>query len=481
MDNHVSVDELVSHVATVPSQSAVVTRRMQWWALFAVAVVSFVTGIAGFVDALRQADTQLIAVVLLGVVGIIVVVRMVLARRVVPVSAWQPTSQLNVDSTWYQQVMHQAQLTVWQIWLGKSVRLLDYLAWVLLAIILVLSASTIFIFSAFGLYEGIRTGIDILDVVLVMGLVGPFTSIRSGIAKWRSRRKGARQRVNTLSETVRNAVGALNNLWSSVSESTAGVIRNGLTSVGSSVATTATTVAVGVTVTGLGLAAVSVAPMAVIATGRVVPIPPVVASIAGAEGRAVGLRGAIIYGCMDDIVAGNEDHSDSACQAAVHQIGGVCATWDGQHMPPACEQQIFQLLPEIQAIINNNDRNTPHNSPPSDPNQSRNLPNRTPIPLNNVQQPVATVAAQETKVIATNTPTVASTPPFSNPTSTSQAVMTPQATGIAPTSDGATPVANDVVVPPNMTQNPRGPNNDANGNPLDTPIAGNEPQPTPVP
>lgn len=146
MDNHVSVDELVSHVSTVPSQSAVVTRRMQWWALFVVAVVSFVTGIAGFVDALRQADTQLIAVVLLGVVGIIVVVRMVLARRVVPVSAWQPTSQLNVDSTWYQQVMHQAQLTVWQIWLGKSVRLLDYLAWVLLAIILVLSASTIFIF-----------------------------------------------------------------------------------------------------------------------------------------------------------------------------------------------------------------------------------------------------------------------------------------------------------------------------------------------
>lgn len=118
-----------------------------------------------------------------------------------------------------------------------------------------------------------------------MGLVGPFNSVRSGIAKWRNRRKGARQRVNTLSETVRNAVGALNNFWNSVSESTAGVVRTGLTTVSSSVAATATSVAIGITITGVGLAAVSVTPNAVIATGRVVPIPPLLQVLPALQGE----------------------------------------------------------------------------------------------------------------------------------------------------------------------------------------------------
>jgi len=483
VDDQVLVDALVSHVATLPPQSAVVTRRMQWWALCAVAVVSFVTGIAGFVDALRQADTQLIAVVLLGLVGFVVVVRMILARRVVTVSTWQPKSQLNVDSTWYQQVVQQSQLAVWQIWLGKGVRLLDYLAWVLLAIILVLSASTIFVFSAFGLYEGIRTGVDILDVVLVMGLVGPFNSVRSGIAKWRNRRNGSRQRVNTLSETVRNAVGALNNFWNSVSESTAGVVRTGLTTVSSSVAATATSVAIGITITGVGLAAVSVTPNAVIATGRVVPIPPIVASIAGPAGRDVGVRGAIIYGCMDDIVAGAKGNADQSCQSAVHQVGSVCDKWDGHNMPVACEQQIFTLLPEIQALVGSN--NDKPRGPPPDQNSTRNPGQQ--LSITAVTQPtsVPTTPFPTMRVIATVTMTTVPATSTVTAIPITNTSMATQKTPIQPTQGvtaNNTPSANDAGgVPPNMTQRPSGPNNDANGNPLDTPIAGTGPQTTPVP
>jgi len=483
VDNQLSVAHVIDQLPATPIPRARVVRRVRWWALLAVAVVSFVTGVAGFVDAFQKADTQIIAAGLLLLVILGFTVRVLVKRRKPLPITLDLRVQLSLEPTTYQQLLAQAQVSHRQIWVGRVVRLLDYSAWVVLAIVLMLSAATVFLFSAFGLYDGVRTGIDIFDVVLVMGLVGPYNSVRSGLAKWRARRNGARQRVNTLSETVRNALGALNNFWNSASESTAGVVRTGLTTVSSSVASTATSVAIGITITGVGLAAVSVTPNAVIATGRVVPLPPVVASIAGPAGRDVGVRGAIIYGCMDDIVAGSEGNADQSCQAAVHQVGSVCDKWDGHNMPTACEQQIFTLLPEIQALVGSN--NDKPRGPPPDQNSTRNperqlsvtdIPQATRVPA--TASPTMRVIATATMTTVPATSTVTAIPI----TNTSMATQKPPEQPTQGVTANNTPPANDAGgVPPNMTQRPSGPNNDANGNPLDTPIAGTGPQTTPVP
>jgi hypothetical protein len=186
---------------------------------------------------------------------------------------------------------------------------------------------------------------------------------------------------------------------------------------------------------------------------------------------------------MDDIVAGSEGNADQSCQAAVHQVGGVCDKWDGHNMPAACEQQIFTLLPEIQALVGaNNDK---PRSPPLDQNPTRN-PERQ-LSATNIPQAtrVPATVSVTMRVIATATMTIV--PATSTVTAipiTNTVIVTPKLP-VQPTQGvtaNNTPPANDAGgVPPNMTQRPQGPNNDANGNPLDTPSAGTGVQNTPVP
>jgi len=473
------VDALIVHVQAVPARSHKRQRQLRWWFFFVVALVGFATGVAGFVGAVQQERTQLVAFLLLVLVAALVVVRIFLMRRPAPVVRWQPLSYVQPQQTWVASLVHDAHQSRWDVLWGRSIRIMDFMLWMLMAVVLVCAAATIFIFSAFGLYDGLMAGIDIFDVVLVIGLVGPFMSIQSGIARWRARRDGSRKRLNSFTETLRNALGAINNFFNTTLDTTAGMVRAGVTNVTSTVSTSivtvTTTAALSATVAGVGLAAVDVAPRSIIATGRVLPLPMEVATLAGAEGKDVGLRGEILLNCMDDILAGNEDNADVPCQTAVHAVGSVCATWDGNYMPASCEAQIFALLPEIQPLVQNNDQRRsprPENTDTSDPN--------------NEQQ-------SKSASFPTTTSLIVATPTASAMMATLTSVVTPIPT------DTVIPVATtvpvdvapvvDTALPPNMTQMPdqgtrpqgtpivRGPNNNAQGTPIDTPLprTGNQP------
>ncbi|MFM7678035.1 MAG: hypothetical protein ACKO83_04215 [Roseiflexaceae bacterium] len=479
MTDPVLVETLLAHTQTIPAQSGKRRRATRWWFFFVVAVVSFATGVAGFVDAIQKERTQLTAFALMALVVVVVVVRSYVARRIKAVAPWHPLSFVRPAADWSTTLVHTARLTRWQVWMGRSIRILDFLLWVLLALVLVGAAATIFTFSAFGLYDGLVSGIDIFDMVLLIGLVGPFMSVRSGMARWRARRDGSRKRLNSFTETLRNALGAINNFFNTSLDSTAGFIRSGVSTVSSSVSASVvsvtTTAALTATVAGVGLAAVDVAPRSIIATGRVVPLPMEVAMLAGEDGKNVGLRGEILLNCMDDIVNDTEDYSDIACQQAVHQVSSECATWDGTNMPRMCETQVFALLPEIQALVGDGDsRRDP--APPNAPQQ------RAP----NEQRSPPDTRATTTYAIMTPTQFAATDVPTSQitamPTQTESPV--PTLTMVA-----NTPVAAEPQRPPNMTQMPaqggdvqgtpqvRLPNNNALGTPLDTPLPGTEGQP----
>lgn len=473
------VDTLIVNAQAVPARSGKRQRLLRWWFFFAVALVSFATGIAGFVGALQHARTQLASLLLLVLVAVLVVVRTYLMRRPAPVVRWQPLSHVQPQRTWVSTLVRDAHPSRWRVLWGRSLRIADFLLWMVMAVILIGAAATIFVFSAFGLYDGLMGGLDYFDIVLLMGLVGPFMSVRSGIARWRARRDGSRKRLNSFTETLRNTLGAINNFFNTTLDSTAGIVRAGVTSVTStvstSVVTVTTTAALSATVAGVGLAAVDVAPRSIIATGRVLPLPMEVASLAGEDGRDVGLRGEILLGCMDDILSMNEDNADIPCQKAVHQVGGVCATWDGKHMPTGCDDKIFALLPEIQALVQNNDRRPP--SMPEDQSKPRQVDDQQ----------------RKQEQFPTTTSRVAITPTGSAMMDTTTSVVTPVPTDtvlatatltLAP----VTPVLVDTALPPNTTQMPeqggkpqetpirRGPNNNALGTPLDTPFPGTESQ-----
>jgi hypothetical protein len=152
-------------------------------------------------------------------------------------------------------------------------------------------------------------------------------------------------------------------------------------------------------------------------------------------------------------------------------------------MPVACEQQIFTLLPEIQALVGSN--NDKPRGPPPDQNSTRNPGQQ--LSITAVTQPtsVPTTPFPTMRVIATVTMTTVPATSTVTAIPITNTSMATQKTPIQPTQGvtaNNTPSANDTGgVPPNMTQRPSGPNNDANGNPLDTPIAGTGPQTTPVP
>jgi cell division protein FtsX len=94
-----------------------------------------------------------------------------------------PITSIMIDAQLQQQLTHQSPLSARQIWIRRCVRIIDNIGWVLLAMVLTLAAGAVFVFSAFGLYEAIRTEVSILDVVMIIGLVRPLNSTLNGLKK----------------------------------------------------------------------------------------------------------------------------------------------------------------------------------------------------------------------------------------------------------------------------------------------------------
>jgi hypothetical protein len=448
-------------------------RTARWWLFFAVAVVSMVTGILGGVSALQRVDTQPIALGILLCALTVVVLRILLRRKGAAVTPlWHPHRSLALPPTASARVVATAHVPQWHIWMSRWVRYVDFLLWVLMAGVLVCAASVLCVFSLFGLWDGLQSGVDISDVVLVMGVVGPVLSVRSGVSRWQARHQGSRQRMQSCMETLRNALAALNNAFRMVRETTTTVARVGANTMASGVVAVTTTAAMTAAVAGVGYVAFDTAPRAIIATGKVVPLPMEVALLAGESGVEVGLRGTIVLSCMNDFIDADSDGADMACQQAVRQVDESCATWDGREMPPSCEQRIVQLMPEIKNMVS-------HESPAVGPERAR--PNNQPLSPLNTPNPATPVPTTMPTIGDTASPTmVATVVPSSTPLPTQ--TEPPQYTA---TVDMPAPAPLEPIRPPNMTQLPgqggnapetpivRGPNNNPQGTPLDTPIAGN--------
>ena len=391
-----SVDSLLSQIPHAPARSAILKRKAQWWVFLVAAGISFVTGLMGFIEAFQQPDKQLVAGVLLAIVIALLAIRIIRTkrRRTRHIAHVIPHMPIIIAPTVARQLMPQSRLSDRQKLIGRSIRIIDNIAWVLLAVVLTIGAGAIFVLSAFGLYEAIRTELSIFDVVLFIGLVRPLSAVRSGIKNWLLKSAGARRRINTLSESLHYVIEAVNHFIEKLSESTTEVLRASTTAVsrvGGSMATTASTVVLSVTVSGMGLASAHVAPSAVIATGQVIPLPPVIANMAGPAGHDVAMRGAVFYGCMGNILDSSQHTADESCQKAVQQSNDSCAGWQGGPLPPECAQAIIQVLPQAVENIQSTlppppiDGANSGNPPPADPNQP--LPNNQPPPLNGTPQP----------------------------------------------------------------------------------------------
>jgi hypothetical protein len=391
-----TVDALLAQIPHASAQSAILKRKAQWWVFLVAAGISFITGLMGFIEAFQQPDKQLVAGVLLAIVIALLAIRIIRTRRrrtrhIVHVI---PHMSIIIAPTLARQLTPQSRLSDRQKLIGRSIRIIDNIAWVLLAVVLTIGAAAIFVLSAFGLYEAIRTELSIFDVVLFIGLVRPLSAVRSGIKNWLLKSAGARRRINTLSESLHYVIESANHFIEKLSESTTEVLRASTTAVsrvGGSMATTASAVALSVTVSGMGLASAHVAPSAVIATGQVIPLPPVIANMAGPAGREVAMRGAVFYGCMGNILDSNQHTANEDCQQAVQQANDSCAGWQGGPLPPECAQAINQVLPQAVERIEGTVPQPPPvdgvngNPPPADPNQP--LPNNQPPLLNGTPQP----------------------------------------------------------------------------------------------
>ena len=391
-----TVDSLLAQIPHAPARSAILKRKAQWWVFLVAAGISFVTGLMGFIEAFQQPDKQLVAGVLLAIVIALLAIRIIRTkrRRTRHIAHVIPHMPIIIAPTVARQLMPQSRLSDRQKLIGRSIRIIDNIAWVLLAVVLTIGAGAIFVLSAFGLYEAIRTELSIFDVVLFIGLVRPLSAVRSGIKNWLLKSAGARRRINTLSESLHYVIEAVNHFIEKLSESTTEVLRASTTAVsrvGGSVATTASTVALSVTVSGMGLASAHVAPSAVIATGHVIPLPPVIANMAGPAGHEVAMRGAVFYGCMGNILDSSQHTADENCQKAVQQSNDSCAGWQGGPLPPECAQAINHVLPQAVENIQSTlppppvDGANSGNPPPGDAN--RQLPNNQPPPLNGTPQP----------------------------------------------------------------------------------------------
>ncbi len=396
MDKQITVDALLAQLPQASGQSSIWKRKAQSSIFLVATGISFATAIVGFVDAFQHPEKQIVAIGLLAVVIVILVIQLIRAnivrRKQHQIVHITPITSIMIDAQLQQQLTDQSQLSARQIWFRRCARIIDNIGWVLLAIVLTTTAGAVFIFSVFGLYEAIRTEVSIFDVVLLIGLVRPLHSTFNGIKKLQQKRIGTRRRIGTLSKSLHYGIESVNHFIERLHLSTSEVIRSStavVSHVGGSIATTVSTVALSVTVSGMGLASAHVAPSAVIATGEVIPLPPVIANMTGPAGHDVAVRGAVFYGCIGNILDSDQP-ANKNCQQAVQQANDSCAGWQGGPLPPECAQAINQVVPQaverIEATVPRPpaDGTNGGNPPPADPN--RLFPNNQP-PLHGTPQP----------------------------------------------------------------------------------------------
>ena len=389
MDSYLSADAILAQVPQAHTKSAAGKRKFESAVVFVATIASLATGVIGFVDAYQQPGKQNFLLGLVGCAVVLLMVRFMQWRRRfaahVPYIAAQ--TQVPIGSDFLDLlasrviVSRMAHLFAW------FVRKLDNLAWLLLVSTLSLSAGAVFVLSAFGLYTAFQNQLDVIDLVLLIGLVRPLRSAVSGIQRFRRQSTGSRQRVQTFSKSFHYAVESVHVYIDKLSQSTVGVLNasaSAASKVSVGLATTASTVVVSVAVSGVGLASAHVAPQAVIATGEVIPLPPAVVQFAGPEGREAEIRGAVFYGCVGSLLD-NAQPADEQCQTAVQQSNDSCLGWQGGALPPECANALSGVLPQVVDSMQSNGsgenvdgsrgkegdpRNpTDPNRPPRDPQQ----------------------------------------------------------------------------------------------------------------
>ncbi len=397
MANQITVEALLAQLPQASAQSSIWKRKAQSSIFLIATLISFVTAVYGFVDAFQHPEKQIVAIGLLAAVIVILSIQLIRAhivrRKQHQIVHITPITTIMIDAQLQQQLTLQSRLSAQQIWFRRCIRIIDNIGWILLATVLILTAGAVFVFSIFGLYEAIRTQVSIFDVVLIMGLVRPLNSTLNGIKKLQQKKIGTRRRIGTFSKSLHYGIESVNHFIERLHVSTTEVLRTGtavVSHVGGTIATTASTVALSVTVSGIGLASAQVAPSAVIATGQVIPLPPVIANMTGPAGHDVAVRGAVFYGCMGNIIDGNQQSANENCQKAVQQANDSCAGWQGGPLTPECAQVINQVLPQAVERIEGTEPQPPADAPnggappPVDSNQP--LPNNQP-PLNGTPQP----------------------------------------------------------------------------------------------
>jgi|GEM_PF-4512041 len=397
MDNQITVDSILAELPQASAQSSIWKRKAQSTIFLVATGISFVTSVYGFVDAFQHSEKQILAGGLLAVVLVFLAIQLLRAnlsqRKLNKIGYITPMTAIMIDAQLQQALTRQAQLSPRQVWVSRCVRIIDNIGWILLALVLVVTAGAVFVFSAFGLYEALRTQVTIFDVVLLLGLVRPLNSTLNGVKKLQQKKIGTRRRMGTFSKSLHYGIDSVNHFIERLHVSTTEVLRTSTmvaSHVGGGFATVASTVALSVTVSGMGLASAHVAPSAVIATGQVIPLPPVIANMTGPAGHDVAVRGAVFYGCMGNILDSNQQSPNENCQQAVQQANDSCAGWQGGPLPADCAQAINQVLPQAVERIESTLPQPPADGTngelplPTDPNQA--LPNNQ-LPLNGTPQP----------------------------------------------------------------------------------------------
>jgi len=374
MVDQLHVDAIVAQIPHTQVSSGARKRKTQAAVVLLATVVSLVTGVMGFVSAYQMPNRQNFVLGLLLCAFMLLLVRVLRWRRtfttVVPYIPAQ--NVLEISDSFATRLFPRVRVSPMARGVATMLRRLDTVAWGLLVSALVLSAGAIFVLSAFGLFNALQNELRVIDLIMVIGMVRPFRSMVTGISKIRRQDAATRRHAQTFSKSFYYAVESFHLYVDKLSQSTVGMLQASSTaanklSVG--LATTASTVAVSVAVSGMGLASAQVAPQAVIATGEVIPLPPALVEFTGPEGREATIRGAVFYGCVGTLLDTTQP-ADQQCQTAVQQANDACVGWEGGTLPPECANALSGVLPQVMESIESTSPPVPPDTPPDIDEQS---------------------------------------------------------------------------------------------------------------
>ena len=204
MDSYLSADAILAQVPQAHTKSAAGKRKFESAVVFLATIASLATGVIGFIDAYQQPGKQNFLLGLGGCAVVLLLVRFMQWRRRfathVPYIAAQ--TQVPIGSDFLDLLAARVIVSRIAHLFARFVRKLDNLAWLLLVSALSLSAGAVFVLSAFGLYKAYQNQLDVIDFVLLIGLVRPLRSAVSGIQRFRRQSTGSRQRVQTFSKSI---------------------------------------------------------------------------------------------------------------------------------------------------------------------------------------------------------------------------------------------------------------------------------------